>query len=72
MSGLVDLIFNLIELLVFVRVLMSWFNPDPYNQIVRLLYDLTEPFLRPIRERIPPQGGFDLSPIILMVILLAT
>lgn len=47
-----------------VRVLMSWFNPNPFNPIVRLLYGLTEPVLEPVRRVLPPMGGFDLSPLV--------
>ncbi len=58
------------NLLLIARVLMSWFpNLDYRNPLVRFLYDVTEPFLRPLRQLVPPQGGFDLSPLIAFVIL---
>jgi YggT family protein len=51
------------------RAVLSWVNPDPYNPIVRFLYRVTEPVLRPIRHRLPTFAmGLDLSP---MVVLLA-
>ena len=46
------------------RVLMSWFNPNPYNPIVDAIYRLTEPVLSPIRRVLPSMGGFDLSPLV--------
>ena len=52
------------------RVLMSWFNPSPHNPIVDAIYRLTEPVLGPIRRLLPPMGGFDLSPLVVFVILL--
>ncbi|MBK8049091.1 MAG: YggT family protein [Anaerolineales bacterium] len=40
------------------RALVSWIpNLDPYNPIVQVLYQLTEPVLDPIRKLIPPLGG---------------
>jgi YggT family protein len=51
------------------RAVLSWVNPDPRNPIVRFLYRVTEPVLRPIRDRLPTFAmGLDLSP---MVVLLA-
>lgn len=55
--------------LIFIGVILSWFHPDPRNPIVSLLYSLTEPVLRPARRIIPPIGGLDLSPMIVLIIL---
>lgn len=48
------------------RAVLSWVNPDPYNPIVRFIYNITEPVLHPIRSRIPFMGGIDLSPLIVI------
>jgi len=56
--------------IIIVRALLSWVNPDPYNPIVRFLYGVTEPVLRPIRSRLPTwQMGLDLSPLIVILII---
>lgn len=56
--------------IIIVRALLSWVNPDPYNPIVRLLYQITEPVLRPIRYRLPTwRMGLDLSPLIVILII---
>lgn len=58
-----------------IRALVSWVNPDPYNQLVRLLYAATEPVLAPIRRRVPLlAGGLDISPllVILAIVFLKT
>ena len=49
----------------FVRCLISWVNPDPYNAFVQLLHKMTEPVLAPIRRFIPSAWniGIDLSPL---------
>jgi YggT family protein len=50
------------------RALISWVNPDPYNQIVVFLYRFTEPVLGPIRRRLPMSNiGIDFSPIIVIL-----
>ena len=52
------------------RVLLSWFpNVDRSNPIIRLLYDVTEPVLRPVREMLPQTGMMDLSPLIVFLII---
>ena len=56
--------------IVIARALLSWVNPDPFNPIVRLLYRVTEPVLRPIRRRLSTiQMGLDISPIIVVVVI---
>lgn len=52
---------------IIVRVLISWVSPNPHNPLVALLVRLTEPLLRPARRLIPPFGGFDLSPIAVLI-----
>jgi YggT family protein len=54
---------------IFVRVAFSWIGPDPRNRIYRLSYDLTEPFLRPVRQILPMGPGLDFSPMIVSLIL---
>jgi len=55
--------------IIIIRALISWVNPDPYNPIVRFLYQITEPVLYPIRRRLPFMGGIDLSPIVVLLII---
>jgi YggT family protein len=57
--------------IIFIRALISWVNPDPYNPIVQFLTRVTEPALRPIRKMASPYKlGVDISPIIAFLILL--
>ncbi len=60
-------IFNLVLL---ARVLLSWFpNVDRSNPVIQLIYTVTEPVLRPIRDLLPQTGMMDLSPLIVFLIL---
>lgn len=53
-----------------VRILMSWIpNLDPYNPVVRFLYQITDPVLEPARKLIPPIGAIDISPIVVFIVL---
>lgn len=54
--------------IIIARAVLSWVNPDPFNPIVRFLYRVTEPVLRPIRRRMPMMGmGLDLSPMLVIL-----
>lgn len=72
MTGFGELFALLIYLYSFVilaRVLMSWVNIDPYSPLARIIFNLTEPLLAPVRRLLPPTMGMDFSPIIVMVLL---
>ena len=66
---LVDLIFRVLDLALLLRVAFSWINANPYNSVVRLVHDITEPILAPLRRFIPPLGGLDFTPVVALVIL---
>lgn len=52
------------------RAIISWVNPDPYNPIVRFLYQATEPVLYRIRRLLPDLGGLDLSPMVVIIAII--
>ncbi|HVF73679.1 MAG TPA: YggT family protein [Acidimicrobiales bacterium] len=64
---------DLYLLVLFARIIMSWFPVSPGSPMASIfsaLYAVTEPVLGPVRRMIPPIGmggmGFDLSPIIVL------
>jgi YggT family protein len=61
--------FNIYELILFVRILMSWFRPNVYHPFVKFIFRVTDPILEPARQVIPPIGGFDFSPILVFIVL---
>lgn len=69
---------QLLVYVIFVGVILSWlisFNVvNPNNQLVstiwRLTGTVTEPLLRPIRNLLPPLGGLDLSPLVLLLVIM--
>jgi YggT family protein len=52
---------------VIVAALLSWINP--YSPIGPLFDTLSRPLLMPVRRRLPPLGGIDLSPLVVIVLL---
>jgi YggT family protein len=72
--GLICTAIWLYLLMVFARVIMSWFPPSPdtgYAQVHQFFYNVTEPVLGPVRAMLPPlrigAGGLDLSPIAVFI-----
>ncbi|MDP6183109.1 MAG: YggT family protein [Gammaproteobacteria bacterium] len=62
-GSLVLWIINALTILIFVRSILSWFIQDPDHPMMKILIDLTEPILRPIRRMMPQTAGFDLTPL---------
>ena len=68
LANLVSLVLTVYLWIIIARALLSWVNPDPSNSIVRFLYRVTEPVLRPIRYRLPTLAmGLDLSPLVVIL-----
>lgn len=71
----ISFLFQLYSFLILIRVLLSWVNTNPYQSrldhpALRLLYQITDPLLRPIQRIIPPIGGtIDISPIVALILL---
>ena len=57
------------SVVVLITVIVSWFQLPPDNPVARITRMLTEPVLAPIRKLIPPAGGLDFSPMILLILL---
>ena len=70
----IGLFFYFLEILIFVRIILSWL-PMVYNSAIgRFLYNMTEPILGPVRDMVnksPLGGGFglDFSPIFALILM---
>lgn len=58
---------NVYTVILIVRALMSWFNPNPHNKAVQFVYQITEPLLAPVRRVLPPLGGMDFSIVVVII-----
>jgi YggT family protein len=68
LANLVNLFLTVYMWIIIARAVLSWVSPDPFNPIVRFLYRVTEPVLRPVRGWLPTyQIGLDLSPMIVLL-----
>jgi len=65
----VQLLFEALTFAIIARALLSWFNLGPGHPLVRVLYDLTEPILGPLRRIVPTIGMIDITPIAAILLL---
>jgi YggT family protein len=56
------------SLLIFMRIVFSW-GVSSVNRVLRFLIRVTEPVLGPFRRLIPPLGMFDISPIVVLLLI---
>ena len=67
---IISRLINLYVLVIFARSILSFFPiryDSPLAPVVRLLHQITEPVLAPIRRMLPPMGGLDLSPLVVII-----
>lgn len=64
----VQLIISGLTLVVFVDVILS-FVLNPFHPVRRALDSVVDPMLAPIRRLLPPAGGLDFSPAVLMILI---
>lgn len=58
-----------LQLLIVVRVIMSWVRPNPTGPLGRFLLEATDPILLPFQKVLPPMAGLDFSPILALVVI---
>ena len=68
-AELLRLIIYIFIIVIFFQIILSWISPGSYHQITLLLYQLSEPLLRPARRILPPTHGIDFSPILVFIVL---
>jgi YggT family protein len=69
LAGVLDMVLTIAMIVVIARAILSWVSPDPHNSIVRIINQLSEPIIFPVRRRVPYFGGIDFSPIIVLMII---
>ena len=56
-------------ILIIARIIVSWIANQSRHPLIPLIYQLTEPVLRPFSKLVPPMGGIDLSPLFALITL---
>jgi YggT family protein len=69
LAGVLNIVLTVAMVVVIARAILSWVSPDPHNPIVRVINQLSEPVLFPVRRRVPYFAGIDFSPIIVLMII---
>jgi len=71
LATLMSIVLQLYMWVIIARAILSWVSPDPYNPIVRFLYNATEPVLYRVRRWIPSvAGGIDFAPLIVLLAII--
>ena len=66
-AAVLNMLLSMYWWIILARVVISWVNPDPYNQIVRFLSSATDPLLYRVRSAFPvTYSGIDFSPIVVI------
>lgn len=68
-GSLLTLVLYIYFFAILVQVIISWVSPGTYNPATALIHHITEPVMRPARKILPPFSGFDLSPILVFIVL---
>ena len=69
----VNILATVLWLAILARVIVSWIpigENSAFAPIIRIIYQITEPILAPIRAILPNTGMLDLSPMVAIIILL--
>ena len=69
MNILLYYLFEALNLILIIRIVLSWIPHNRYYPIINFIYQVTEPLLKPFRNMINPIQGIDISPIIVFILL---
>jgi len=69
LASLINFFLTILSVAIIGRALLSWFDPSFKTAIGKILYDITEPIIAPIRRIIPSLGMFDISPIVALLLI---
>ena len=65
----IELLVLVLNLAIFGRAIMSWISPTGKDPLSSVLYQVTEPILKPVRQIMPSTGVLDLSPLVALILL---
>ncbi len=69
---IINLLFLVFYVLLFASIILSWVRPNPYHPvwgpIIRVVSAVVDPILNPVRRLMPPMGGLDFSPMVVLLL----
>ncbi len=68
-SKLLGLLIWIYIIIIIIQAVISWVQPGSYSPFTVLLYQLSDPLVRPVRRYIPVTGGIDWSPFVVLISL---
>jgi YggT family protein len=60
---------TILQIAIVGRALISWFPVDPRSPLIRVLMEITEPILAPLRRVVPRFGMIDITPMVAILVL---
>lgn len=70
--NVINVIFWIFYVLLIASILLSWVRPNPYHPvwgpIIRVVNGVIDPILNPVRRLLPPLGGLDFSPMVILLL----
>lgn len=69
MNVIIYYLFEILNLILIFRIALSWIPHNKYHPIINLIYQASEPILKPFRNMINPIQGIDITPIIVFFLL---
>jgi YggT family protein len=67
LASFVEILFQVLIFAILIRALLSWFPIAQGSPLARILDDVTEPILSPLRRVVPRLGMMDITPIVAMI-----
>ncbi len=67
--GLAALVVNTYLIAIVIMIVVSWVAPGSHHPAIRLIYQVTEPVMAPVRAMLPAMGGLDFSPIVVFIVI---
>ncbi len=71
-ADIINQLVNVYFFAIIIRIVLSWLGRGVVNPLTSILYLLTEPLMAPARRLVPSIGGFDLSPVVVLILLQLT
>jgi YggT family protein len=67
-AEVIQRVIQLFTFVIIIQTILSYFM-SPFDPIRSTIDRFVDPFLAPIRRYLPPLGGFDFSPLVLIILL---